>query len=194
MEIILEFIYTGSIKENSLTENNLVKAYYATDYFQLSDLQDFIIQTLQNILAENYIENCSPELLSNAVEIMPLSEENNFLNLLVKEIATILLNDIEVGRLSITALQYLLYCSYEKEIPFATSEYEVFRYSSILAAKHAKQVSNDTYKILMEWLPTLEQIKQLDSLVRDSKSLVITGHNHFLPVQVQFSFSPRLTS
>ncbi|CAG8782812.1 13617_t:CDS:1, partial [Rhizophagus irregularis] len=39
---------------------------------------------------------------------------------------------------------------------FATPEYEVFRYSAILAAK---QVSNGAFKTLMRCLPTLEQIK-----------------------------------
>src|SRR5438034_7297421 len=104
----------------------------------------------------NYTENCSPELLSKLLDIMLLSEDNNFLNLLVEEVATISLNNIEFGRLSVTALQYLLSYTHEKEEPFATREYEVFRYSAILAAI---QVSNDAYKTLMEQLPTLEQIK-----------------------------------
>src|SRR6266536_2726967 len=156
IEIILEYIYTGSIKEESLTKNNIVEAFYAADYFQLTDLQDFIMKALKNLLKKNYAENYSPELLSKVAEIIPLSEENIFINLLVKEVATIPLNNIEFGRLSITALQYLLSYTFEKEIPFITPEYEVFRYSAILAAK---QVSNNAYKTLMERLPTLEQIK-----------------------------------
>ena len=39
MEIVLEFIYTGSVKKISLTKNGLVEAFYAADYFQLQDLQ-----------------------------------------------------------------------------------------------------------------------------------------------------------
>src|SRR6266498_5197586 len=39
MEIILEYIYTGSIKESSLTKDNIVETYYAADYFQLLDLR-----------------------------------------------------------------------------------------------------------------------------------------------------------
>ncbi|PKY58539.1 hypothetical protein RhiirA4_480525 [Rhizophagus irregularis] len=103
-----------------------------------------------------------PNVSDMAVEIILLSEDYN---LLVEEIATILLNDIGIGRLSITALQYFLfYTYYDKEIPFATPERyiailaakqisddtcEVFRYYAILAAK---QVSNDTYKTFMELL------------------------------------------
>ncbi|POG68841.1 BTB/POZ protein, partial [Rhizophagus irregularis DAOM 181602=DAOM 197198] len=40
MEIILEYIYTGSIK-GTLTEDNIVEVFSAADYFQLLNLQDF---------------------------------------------------------------------------------------------------------------------------------------------------------
>src|SRR6266498_3225070 len=155
MEIILEYTYTGLIKEESLTKDNITEAFYAADYFQLPDLQDFIMKTFKNTLKKNCTENYSPELLSKLAGKMPLTEDNIFLNLLVEAVATIPLNTIEFGRLSIAGLQYLLTCTHEKEKPFATPEYEVFRYSAILAAK---QVSNDAYKTLMESLPTLEQM------------------------------------
>ncbi|CAG8465550.1 uncharacterized protein OCT59_000904 [Rhizophagus irregularis] len=164
MEIILEYIYVGSIKENSLTKDNIVETYYAADYFQITSLQELIMNNFRNSLENNYTRNYLPELLSKVAEIMPLSEDNILLDLFVKEIASVSLNDIEFGRLSITALQYLLFYTYEKEIPFATPEYEVFRYSAILAAK---QVSNITYKTLMERLPTLEQIE--DSIQLENK-------------------------
>ncbi|CAG8578535.1 uncharacterized protein OCT59_001006 [Rhizophagus irregularis] len=157
MEIILEYIYTGSINEESLTKDNTIEAFYAADYFQLPDLQDFIMIVFKSTMERNYRENYSPELLSKVAEIMPISEDNILLNLLVESVATIPLNTIEFGRLSIKALQYLLSCTYDKEKPFVTPEYEVFRYSAIVAAK---QVSNDAYVTLMEILPTLEQIKE----------------------------------
>ncbi|GBB90587.1 hypothetical protein RclHR1_01760011 [Rhizophagus clarus] len=153
MEIVLEYIYTGSIKEESLTKDNTVEAFYAADYFQLSDLQDCITKIVKN---SNLINNYSPELLSKVSETMPLTEDNVLLNSLVEAVAIIPLNNIEFGRLSIIGLKNLLSITYEKEMPFATREYEVFRYSAILAAK---QVSNDTYKTLMERLPTLEQME-----------------------------------
>ena len=71
---------------------------------------------------------------------MPLPEDNIFLNIF--EIAVTPLNTIEFGRLSISALQCFLSCTYGEEDPFVTPEYEVFRYSAILAAK---QVSDDAY-------------------------------------------------
>src|SRR6266498_1640222 len=48
MEIILEYACTGSIKEESLTKDNIIEAYYAADYFQLPDLQDFIVKTVNS--------------------------------------------------------------------------------------------------------------------------------------------------
>jgi hypothetical protein len=155
IEIILEYIYVGSVKEESLTKDNIIEAFYAADYFQLTDLQDFITKTVKNT---NLIKNYSPELLSKISEKIPLTEDNILLNLLVEAVSIMPLNNIEFGRLSITGLKYLLSITHEKEVPFATREYEVFRYSAILAAK---QVSDDTYKTLMERLPTLEQIENL---------------------------------
>ncbi|GES97513.1 hypothetical protein GLOIN_2v1482344 [Rhizophagus clarus] len=167
MEIILEYTYTGSVKEESLTEDNTIEAFYAADYFQLSGLQDFIIKTVKNTnLAKNY----SPELLSKISEKMPSTEDNILLNLLVETVAIIPLNNIEFGRLTITGLKCLLSITHEKEtIPFATKEYEVFRYSAIIAAK---QVSNDAYESLMERLPTLEQVE--NTIKVENKS--ITDH------------------
>src|SRR6266542_967387 len=36
MEIVLEYVYTGFIQEDSLTKDNTVETFYAADYFQLS--------------------------------------------------------------------------------------------------------------------------------------------------------------
>src|SRR2546430_638430 len=95
MEIILEYTYTGLIKEESLTKDNIIEAFYAADYFQLPDLQDCIMKIVKNTLEKyytNYAENYSPELLTKIVEIMPLSEDNILLNLLVEAVASMTLN------------------------------------------------------------------------------------------------------
>ncbi|CAG8590979.1 uncharacterized protein OCT59_001021 [Rhizophagus irregularis] len=157
MKIILEYIYTGSVKKESLTKDNTVEAFYAADYFQLLELQDFIIKIIKNTLEMNYAKNYSPELLSKVAEIIPLTEDNILANLLVKEVASITLNDVNFDRLSIAGLKYLLSFTREKkDIPFATREYEVFRYSAILAAR---QVSDDAYRTLKKKLPTLKQME-----------------------------------
>jgi hypothetical protein len=153
MKIILEYIYTGSIKKESLNKNNIIEVFHAANHFQLPSLQEFILNIMKNA---DYMENNSPELLSKVVDIMPLSEDNSILNLLVDTVSIIPLDTIEFGRLSITALRHLLSCTHKKEKPFATPEYEVFRYCAILAAK---QVSNDAYENIMERLPALEQMK-----------------------------------
>src|SRR3954463_12005860 len=62
MKIVLEYTYTGSIKEESLTKDNIIEAFYAADYFQLSDLQVFIVKIFKNTLEKNSNENYSPEL------------------------------------------------------------------------------------------------------------------------------------
>ncbi|RIA82004.1 BTB/POZ protein [Glomus cerebriforme] len=160
MKIILEYIYTGSIKEESLTEENIIETFYAADYLHLLSLQDYIIKFLKNILEKDNKNNCLPELLSKVVKTIQSTEVNNvLLNFLVESVAIIPLNTIEFGRLSIAGLQHLLSYTHEKEKPFKTTEYEVFRYSAILVAK---QVSNDAYKSLMERLPISEQIEKSD--------------------------------
>ncbi|GES97590.1 hypothetical protein GLOIN_2v1836088 [Rhizophagus clarus] len=169
MEITLEYIYTGSIKEESLIKDNIIEAFYAADYFQLPDLQDFIIKIFKNILKKNHTENPSPEILSKFTGKFPLTENNILLNLLVETVATIPLNTIEFGRLSTSGLKYLLSCTHEKEIPFATPEYDVFRYCAILAAK---QVSDDAYETLMKRLPTLKQIEQTVNLVQVENKII----------------------
>src|SRR6266540_3192207 len=155
MKIILEYIYTGMIKEESLTKDNIVEAYNAANYFQLPDLQDFITKTVANTLEKNYQDNYSPELLTKVVDTMEHTEDNALFDLLINAVAKIPLNTIDFSRLSISALQHLLSFSHEKKIPFVTSEYEVFRYSTILASS---RVSSDATKALLERLPTLEKL------------------------------------
>src|SRR3954452_21256953 len=68
MEIILEYIHTGSIKEESLNKDNIVEAFFAADYFQFPDLQDIITNTVKDTLKksstnDSSAEEYSPELL-----------------------------------------------------------------------------------------------------------------------------------
>src|SRR5205814_187014 len=84
MKIILEYTHTGSVKEESLTKDNIIGAFYTADYFQLPNLQNLIIKSVKNNLEKNPTENYSPELLSKVADTMPLSEDNILLNLLVK--------------------------------------------------------------------------------------------------------------
>ena len=83
--------------------------------------------------------------------------------------ATIPLNALNLDRLSISALQYILSCTHEKEKYFATPEYEVFRYSAVMAAW---QVSNDAYITLTERFPSLEQIENLNLIQVENKFIL----------------------
>src|SRR5215469_15287310 len=108
MKIVLEYTYTGLIQEKCLTKDNIIEAYFAADYLQLPNLQKFIIKTVKDAIKKYKLENYSPELLSKFVETMALIEGDVLLNLLLETVATMTLNTIEFGRLSIAALQYLL--------------------------------------------------------------------------------------
>src|SRR3954462_8888352 len=57
MEIMLEYIYPGSIKEESLIKYNIVETFYASDYFQLPVLQDSIVKIVENTLEKCSIRN-----------------------------------------------------------------------------------------------------------------------------------------
>jgi hypothetical protein len=149
MEIILEYIYTGSIKKESLTKDNMIEVFFAADYFQLLNLQEIIINLIKDM-------DYAAELLSKFIEMMPLLKDHILLNSLIDKIAVMKLNTIEFGKLSIAGLQYLLSDTYEAMKPFETTEYEVFRYSAILVAK---KVSSDAFETLMERLPTLEHLE-----------------------------------
>ncbi|GES97626.1 hypothetical protein GLOIN_2v1836052 [Rhizophagus clarus] len=153
MKIILEYTYTGSIKEENLTKDNVIEAFSAADYFQLSDLQNFIMKIIEKT---SFVKNYSPELLSKIAEMMPLTEDNFLLKFLVENLTTIPLNTIEFGRLSITGLQYFLSYTHKKVKFFVTPEYEVFRYSAILAAR---QVSDGAFNTIKKRLPTLDQME-----------------------------------
>src|SRR3954453_24078120 len=89
IEIVLEYIYTGLIKEESLTKDNIVEAFRAADYFQLPDLQDSIMKIIKNT---NCMEKYSPELLSKVADTMPLSDDNVLLNFFVEIVAITPLN------------------------------------------------------------------------------------------------------
>ena len=90
---------------------------------------------------------------------------------MIETVATIPLNSIKFGQLSIVGLQYLLSYTHKGRKSFATLEYEVFRYSAILAAR---KVSNGAYKAFMERLPTLEQIENSNST--QVENIIINDH------------------
>ncbi|GES97495.1 hypothetical protein GLOIN_2v1656935 [Rhizophagus clarus] len=158
METILEYIYTGKIKEDSLNKDNTIEVFFAADYFNLPELQKCIVQVVKDTLERNYTDNFSPELLSRLRE--KTEDDNILLNSLAESVAVIPLNTLEIGRLSIAGLRYLLEYTYQKDFPFATTEYDVFRYSAILTAK---QISDDAYEALKKRLLTSKSVDTTDN-------------------------------
>ncbi|PKK71049.1 hypothetical protein RhiirC2_441432 [Rhizophagus irregularis] len=156
MNIILEYIYTGKLQEDSLNKDNTIEAFFAADYFNLPELQIFIVENVKENLEKNYTDNYSPELLSRVRE--KTNGDNILLNSLADSVAVIPLNNLEIGRLSIAGLKYFLEYIHQKEIPFATTEYEIFRYSALLTAK---QISYEAFTDLEKRLPTLKKMRDI---------------------------------
>uniref|UniRef100_U9TCU8 BTB domain-containing protein n=1 Tax=Rhizophagus irregularis (strain DAOM 181602 / DAOM 197198 / MUCL 43194) TaxID=747089 RepID=U9TCU8_RHIID len=177
MKIILEYTYTGSIKIESLKKDNIIEAFYAADYFQLPDLQDFIMKTFKNTLEKNCDDNYSPELLSKLAEKILLTEDNILLNLLVEAVAIIPLNTIEFGRLSITGLKYLLSCTHEKEeTPFAIPEYELLILEQI-RQENPVQIEN---KIFVSHQKVAKELEPLVKLI-DFRRIKDLNDNRGMP-------------
>ncbi|CAI2178132.1 13034_t:CDS:2 [Funneliformis geosporum] len=178
-EVFNRLLYSGLGEKESLTKDNIVKAFIAAEYFQLPDLQDTILKIVKIILEKNRNDNYSPELLSKILDTMSLSENNILSNLLLDAVSAIPLNTIEFGRLSTTALSVLLSYTYGKDIPFVTPEYEVFRYSVIIIARN---ISNDSTKSILKRLPTLENI---DNFKRTDNEIIPDHHNplNIIPVE-----------
>ncbi|RGB41084.1 hypothetical protein C1646_810858 [Rhizophagus diaphanus] len=133
------------------------------NFFPKINSSEIILTTIKNA---DYLENYSPELLSKVVDIMPLSEDNIILNLLVETVSIIPLDTIEFGRLSIKALQYLLSCTHKKEKPCATPEYEVFRYGAIHIIEPLEIAPS---KIIMD---VYRQMAKSSNLVSDNGKVV----------------------
>ncbi|POG81374.1 BTB/POZ protein, partial [Rhizophagus irregularis DAOM 181602=DAOM 197198] len=43
IKLIIEYLYTGSIDEESFNKDNIIEAYLAADYFQLTELQKLLL-------------------------------------------------------------------------------------------------------------------------------------------------------
>ncbi|CAG8549701.1 20888_t:CDS:2 [Rhizophagus irregularis] len=151
IKLIIEYLYTGSIDEESFNKDNIIEAYLAADYFQLTELQKLLLESIK-IISEK--KNLSPELLSKTVVKLPTLVDNELLSLLTESVALIPLNSIAIGRLSFSALLHVLSFTYENEILFMTSEYNVFRYSVIMAAK---KVSDNAVEIIETVLPDINK-------------------------------------
>ncbi|KAG9286251.1 hypothetical protein G9A89_014237 [Geosiphon pyriformis] len=158
MEVVLEFIYTGSMREESI-ENPLdaIDVFYAAEYFLLPDLQDCVLKYIKEWLKEND-HNLAIELLEKTTQkIISTSSENKLLNLLTSHIAATPLEAFEFECLTLTNLQVLLLHTLNSETYFATSEYDVLRYIIFWGAS---QICEEAISFFESRLPLSEIAEQ----------------------------------
>ncbi|CAG8449431.1 7039_t:CDS:1, partial [Acaulospora colombiana] len=156
MKIIIEYLYTGTIADETLAADNIFEALDAADFFQLKNLQDLVSDFYIQICRKEGIDNKSPELLSKAIQLMSSSTDNGAINFLVDTVARIPLDTIGFDRLSLQALRCLLSKSNDETKIFATSEYSVLRFAILLAAKN---VSQEAFSTLEKKLPSWKKIE-----------------------------------
>ncbi|CAG8663021.1 14099_t:CDS:1 [Ambispora leptoticha] len=153
MKVVLDFIYTGSIREETLLKSSeAIEIYHAADYFLLPDLQDSILKFIEEFLKENEY-GLAIKLLNKAIEKMPLSQDNRLLILLTTYIAAIPLDSFPFEYFTVENLRALLAMTLNSDAYFATPEYEVFRYIILWGAN---QISEEAISIFKSRLPALE--------------------------------------
>ena len=141
MKIILKFIYTSKIEKEILTIKNVIEVYYASIYFDLIDLQDHIIEfTIKSLMDGN--EDVGKKLLSECVEKFSLEVDNEMYQILVNMVAKNKLEKNKIDSLSLEGLRYLLKNTINTKIPFATSEFNIWEYTLMKAAR--KVILNET--------------------------------------------------
>ncbi|CAG8561196.1 10736_t:CDS:1 [Ambispora gerdemannii] len=157
MKFILEFIYTGSIREEALLKpSDAIDIYHAADYFLLPDLQNCILKVTEEFLKEHDYR-LALKLFNKTIEKMPLSQENNLYSLLITRIAATPLDSFSFGCFTMENLRALLTSTLNSSAYFATPEYEVFRYIILWGAN---QISEEATSIFEYRLPALEIAEQ----------------------------------
>ncbi|CAG8726006.1 9533_t:CDS:2, partial [Acaulospora colombiana] len=107
MKIILEYLYTRVILDEDITADNASEVLYATDFFQLENLQNLVSKFYKRMCTTEGIENKSPELLSKVIQLMSPNADNETIRYLVDIVAKIPLDSIKLDRLSLQDLQYI---------------------------------------------------------------------------------------
>ncbi|CAG8475322.1 11762_t:CDS:2 [Acaulospora colombiana] len=184
---ILEYLYTGSISMDALNMRNAIEMYYAAEYFQLDQLATEIEGYLRRCVEDSKNESKIPELLSKALQLLShiksssdvddknsygkssLIKENRVIGLLMEVVSNISLDSIEVGALSLNALQCLLSHTFDAErftITFASSEYSLLRYSILISAKN---VSYEAFTLLERHLPKWNYFASDEEAMNENK-------------------------
>src|SRR3954447_16875022 len=148
MNVILEFLYTSKVE--NFTVKNIIETYYASIHFELIDLQDLVVEfTTKTLMDGNaYV---AKNLLSECVEKFSLKVDHEMSRILVDRVAK---NKLEVDKLedplSLEGLRYLLEKTFDSQIPFATSEINIWKYTLMKASRKVMQNETRVEKILNE--------------------------------------------
>ncbi|CAG8507674.1 1958_t:CDS:1 [Acaulospora colombiana] len=167
MKIILEYLYTGILLEKDITADNAFEILYAADFFQLEKLQDLISECYKKMCTKEGIENKSPELLSKAVRLMSPTADNGTIRYLADAVAKIPLDFIEFDRLSLQGLQCML-SKRDTKKTFVSSEYSVFRFTVLTAAK---SISHEAFSTLEKKLQPWMEVKEVPQTLKNNDSM-----------------------
>ncbi|CAG8457908.1 1367_t:CDS:2 [Acaulospora colombiana] len=152
MMFIFTYLYTGLVGEDTLSVDTAFDIFQAADYFQLDNLKGSILGYYEKICQE---ESNAPELLTKVIQHLSSSAENAIVDFLVKSVARIPLDTIEIGRLSFEALQYLLSKTCEENI-LISNGYSILRYAILLSAK---EETPEAFSVLKKRLPKWKKIE-----------------------------------
>jgi hypothetical protein len=162
LHVILEYLYTGRVTEQTLTIEIVAEVFHGADYFLLKQLKLQIIEFFNNHLknSENK-ENLSAKVLSQLLDrIEPTN--NEFVDLLCNSVNSVPLKSIEYCNLNIKALKYSLSKIKRKEIMmFALLEYELLHYIILWVASGISEEALSFYK---SCLPSPETVNNLNGI------------------------------
>ncbi|CAG8751969.1 16753_t:CDS:1 [Dentiscutata erythropus] len=152
---VLEFIYTSSITNDSLTFEEAIEIYRAADFLQLPTLQDIIIKFIKYYVNKN--KQLAPNLLTEAVRSSDILAHGVLINTLIEIIAKIPLDSITFERLSIQALNCLLSARYDRKVQFLTQEYHVLRYVILHTANMISKEAHEIFELKILKLENFEK-------------------------------------
>lgn len=155
---VLEFIYTSSITNDSLTFEEAIEIYRVGDFLQLSTLQDIIIKFIKCYINKN--KQLAPNLLTEVVRSSDTLTHGVLINILIENIAKNPLDSIAFENLSNQALYCLLSARYDRKVQFLTQEYYVLRYVILHAAN---MISKEAHEIFESKLLRLENLKKTET-------------------------------
>ncbi|CAG8533567.1 9942_t:CDS:1 [Funneliformis mosseae] len=131
MKVVIEYLYTSDVEEQSLTINNIVEVYYASIHFKLTSLQKLIIDRTKKFLKGG--PNISKNLLSQLVKKCTSRVDNEMSQMLIVWVSKNKLGSYENDEndpLSLEGLKYLLMKTFDDtKTPFATSEFDIWNYT-----------------------------------------------------------------